>query len=59
MSLKIGIIVGTTRPTRVGRQVAEWFLSQVKDTPDVELQLIDLAEVNLPFFKRTKPAVAG
>ena len=50
MSVKIGVIVGSTRPNRIGRQVADWFLQQVKDTPGVEFELFDLAEVKLPLL---------
>jgi len=50
MSLKIGVIVGSTRPTRAGRQVADWFMDEVKNTPDVEFVLLDLKEIDLPFL---------
>jgi NAD(P)H-dependent FMN reductase len=50
MSVKIGIIIASNRPTRSGPKIADWFLSQVKDTKGVEFELIDLAEVNLPFL---------
>lgn len=50
MSLKIGVIVGSTRPTRVGRKVADWFMGQVAATPDVEFVVLDLTEIDLPFL---------
>jgi NAD(P)H-dependent FMN reductase len=59
MSLKIGVIVGSTRPNRVGRKVADWFMEQVQDMPDVEFELIDLAEVNLPFLDEPKTPDQG
>lgn len=49
MSLKIGVIISTTRPTRLGRKVADWFMDQVKNS-DMQFDLIDLAEINLPFL---------
>jgi len=45
----IGIIIGSNRPTRVCRTVAEWVQKEMHHS-DLDLQLIDLAEVNLPFL---------
>ncbi len=59
MSVKIGVVIGSTRPTRVGKTVTEWFVSQVKDTPDVELEIIDLAEENLPFLNEPQSPLTG
>jgi NAD(P)H-dependent FMN reductase len=59
MSLKIGVIVSTTRPTRVGRNIADWFMQQVASTPDVDFQIIDLAEVNLPLLDEPKSPMRG
>lgn len=50
MSLKIGVIVGSNRPIRTGRKVAEWFMSEVENADGTEFELIDLAEVNLPYL---------
>lgn len=57
--MKIAVIIGSTRPGRVGRKVAEWYLNQVKDTGQAEVDLIDLAEVNLPFLDEATPPSAG
>jgi len=46
---KIGIIVGSNRPTRVCRKVAEWAMKAMEHE-SLTLELIDLAEVNLPFL---------
>lgn len=59
MSLKIGIIVGSTRPSRVGRTIADWFYDQVKDTPDVQFDILDLKEENLPFLDEPGLPSAG
>ncbi len=59
MSVKIGVIIGSTRPTRVGKTVTDWFVGQVKDTPDVELEVIDLAEENLPFLNEPQSPLTG
>ena len=45
----IGIIVGSTRPTRVCRVISEWALKELQ-SDKLNLNLIDLAEINLPFL---------
>ncbi|GAA1855016.1 NAD(P)H-dependent oxidoreductase [Myceligenerans crystallogenes] len=43
---KIGIVVSSSRPTRIGHKVAGWVHAQAPEGADVDL--IDLAEVGLP-----------
>ncbi len=59
MSLNIGIIVSTTRPTRVGRVVADWFYAKVKDTEGLNFSILDLAEENLPFMNEQESPSSG
>lgn len=59
MATKIGVIVSTTRPTRVGRVVADWFMDKVKDDRDLEFVLLDLQEINLPFLNEKKSPSSG
>lgn len=47
--LKIVILVGSTRKGRFGPVVANWFAAQVRQRDDMELDLIDLVEANLPY----------
>ena len=44
------IIVGSTRPGRAGIAIAEWFYALAAEREDFEVELVDLAEVNLPLF---------
>ncbi len=44
----IGIIIGSNRPTRICRTIADWVMKEMQHD-DLVLNLIDLAEVNLPF----------
>lgn len=55
MSLKIGIIIGSTRPGRSGADVAKWYLDQVNTMEGVEFTLIDLADYNLPLLDEGFP----
>lgn len=44
------IVIGSTRPGRVGGPVADWFASQARHHAGFEIEVVDLAEVNLPMF---------
>ncbi|GAB3136481.1 NADPH-dependent FMN reductase [Microbispora hainanensis] len=44
------IVIASTRPGRVGLPVAEWFHERAVAQDAFEVELVDLAEVNLPFM---------
>ena len=44
------IIVASTRPGRVGKPVADWFLGVAKAHGKLDVSLLDLAEVALPLL---------
>ena len=44
------IIIASTRPGRVGLPVAQWFEKVARTHAGFEVEVVDLAEVNLPFF---------
>ncbi|HUA43124.1 MAG TPA: NAD(P)H-dependent oxidoreductase [Streptosporangiaceae bacterium] len=48
------IIIASTRPGRVGPSVAAWFHDRALKAGSFEVELIDLAEVNLPMFDEPK-----
>lgn len=56
MSLKIGIIIGSTRPGRVCDKVAEWYADKVKDVEDGSFEVVDIAKFNLPILDEATPA---
>ncbi|MGH8110749.1 MAG: NADPH-dependent FMN reductase [Rhodanobacteraceae bacterium] len=45
----VGIIVGSNRPFRICRVIAEWVLREIQHD-ELNFGLIDLAEINLPFL---------
>ncbi|PVH80980.1 flavo protein [Cadophora sp. DSE1049] len=49
---KIGIIIGSTRPNRIGDQVATLIQSTLSEasTPNLTLSIVDIASFNLPLF---------
>ncbi len=56
---KIKIILGSNRPTRFAEQPGKWLLELGQKMEGAEFELIDLAEVNLPFLDEPAPAMAG
>lgn len=47
---RLGIIIASTREGRVGAPVADWFLEQARRHGGFEVELVDLAAVNLPLL---------
>ncbi|WEF23635.1 NAD(P)H-dependent oxidoreductase [Paracoccus sp. S3-43] len=47
---RIGVIISSTRDTRFADKPAQWLMDKVKDHADLEFELIDLRDANLPFF---------
>lgn len=48
--LRLMVIIGSTRPGRVGLPVGQWLRGRVEAHGRFELDLVDLAELNLPFI---------
>lgn len=57
--LKIGIIIGSTRPGRNGEAVAQWVYEKAKQRNDAEYEIVDLADYNLPLLDEPMPASLG
>ena len=51
---KLKIIIASTRPGRQGPAVANWIFGVCKGHPSFEVEMIDLAEINLPFLDEPK-----
>jgi len=50
MSLKLNIIIGSTRPGRVGPVVGAWFKEFATAHGKFDVELVDLADFNLPLL---------
>jgi NAD(P)H-dependent FMN reductase len=59
MILKIGIILGSTRPGRTGEAVGKWVYEVASQRGDAEFELVDLAEYNLPLLDEPLPPSLG
>lgn len=47
---KLKIIIVSTRPGRKGPAVAKWITERTSKHTEFEIEVLDLAEINLPFF---------
>lgn len=57
--LKLAIIVGSTRPGRVGISVAQWAYELAKKRTDAEFELVDIENFNLPLLDEPVPPSQG
>lgn len=48
--LKVAVIIGSTRDTRFGPVPAEWMMKVASAREELEVELVDLKEFDLPFF---------
>ncbi|HUR07129.1 MAG TPA: NAD(P)H-dependent oxidoreductase [Nonomuraea sp.] len=44
------VIIASTRPGRAGRAIGEWFYERAVAGGDFDVELVDLAEIGLPFM---------
>ncbi|MER6120157.1 NAD(P)H-dependent oxidoreductase [Streptomyces sp. NPDC001743] len=56
---RIGIIIGSTRPRRIGPQVAGWVHEVAARRSDAAFELVDLAGFRLPLFDQAIPPAMG
>jgi len=57
--LKIAIIIGSTRPGRVGEAVGKWAYDIARKRSDANYSLLDIAQFNLPLLDEPMPATSG
>ncbi|MDT5291019.1 MAG: hypothetical protein QOF88_5908 [Mycobacterium sp.] len=57
--LKIAIIVGSTRPGRNGKAVADWVLGKAASRTGADYELIDLVDFPLPHLDEVIPPSVG
>ncbi len=57
--IKVGIIVGSTRPGRKAEAVAKWVLEAAKKYGKAEFELVDIADYNLPLLDEATPPSMG
>jgi NAD(P)H-dependent FMN reductase len=57
--LKIAVILGSTRPGRNGKAVADWVVDQAMDRAGATYDLLDLADYPLPHLDEALPPTFG
>lgn len=57
--VKIQVIIGSTRPNRVGKGVGEWVYEVAKKRDDIEVELVDIADFDLPLLDEPMPPSVG
>lgn len=57
--LKLAIIIGSTRPGRVGEAVAQWVYKLAKDRGDAQYELVDIKDFDLPLLDEPVPPSQG
>lgn len=55
--MKIGIILGSTRPGRNGEAVAKWVDGLAQKRTDATFELVDVADYKLPLLDEPNPAM--
>lgn len=59
MSVKIAIILGSTRPGRNGEAVAKWAYQLARQRQDAEFELVDIGDYKLPLLDEPIPPSLG
>jgi len=57
--LKIAIILGSTRPGRNGEAVGQWVYGIAKKRIDIDFELVDIKDFNLPLLDEPIPPSMG
>lgn len=57
--MNIAIIIGSTRPGRVGESVARWVYDIAGQRGDARFELVDIADFNLPLLDEPAPPSMG
>jgi NAD(P)H-dependent FMN reductase len=57
--IRIGIILGSTRPGRRGEQVANWVFEIASKRTDADFELVDLVDYPLPHLDEPMPPSLG
>jgi NAD(P)H-dependent FMN reductase len=57
--LRLAVIIGSTRPGRVGESVARWAFELAAKRKDAEFELVDIRDWNLPLLDEPVPPAQG
>jgi len=57
--MKLLVIIGSTRPGRIGKPIGDWFVGQAAEHGGFDVDVADLAELNLPLFDEPAHPATG
>jgi NAD(P)H-dependent FMN reductase len=57
--MRVGIIIGSTRPGRKAEAVAKWVYEIARKRSDAEFELVDIKDFNLPLLDEPMPPIMG
>jgi len=57
--VKVGVVLGSTRPGRLGASVASWVMELAAMRSDAEFELVDVDEYKLPVLDEAVPPMMG
>ena len=57
--IKVGIIVGSTRPGRKADAVAKWILENARKRTDAQFEIVDIGDFKLPLLDEPVPPSMG
>lgn len=57
-SLRVALVIGSTRATRFGPTIAKWFAEEARQNDAIGLDIVDLADYPLPVAVTDAPAPA-
>ncbi len=57
--MKLQVIIGSTRPGRIGKSVGDWVFEQAAKRTDIEVELVDVADYDLPLLDEPVPPSMG
>lgn len=52
--ITVGVVLGSTRPGRVAEQVGAWVIGRMNSQPAIQIEVLDLAAIGLPFLNETE-----
>jgi NAD(P)H-dependent FMN reductase len=55
----LGVVVGSTRPGRVGPVIADWFASEADKHGFFDVRVLDLASIDLPLLSEAEHPSSG
>jgi NAD(P)H-dependent FMN reductase len=57
--MKLLVVIASTRPGRVGRTIGDWFVEQAVQHGGFDVEVADLAEIDLPLFDESAHPATG